>query len=97
MMIKSYKLFTTPTCPNCPPVKERMKTVELEGKEIDAATDEGREEAIKHGVMAVPTVLFFDEKGNVVKKANSVDEVKQILMAEQPKQEAESSEDNGGE
>ena len=83
-MIKSYKLFTTQTCPNCPPVKEFMQTVEMEGEQIDATTDSGREDAIKHGIMAVPTVLFLDENGEVVKKANTVEEVKHILSEESP-------------
>jgi len=78
-MIKSYKLFTTSTCPNCPPVKKFMGSVEMKGKIVDAGTPEGLKEAQKYGIRAVPTVLFFDEKREVVKEANSVDEIKEIL------------------
>lgn len=78
-MIKSYKLFTTQTCPNCPPVKEFMQTVKIEGEHIDATTDEGREEAIKNGIAAVPTVLFFDENKELVERAITVDDIKNIL------------------
>ena len=78
-VIKKYKLFTTPTCPSCPPVKEFMKGVEMKGEMVDASTPEGLEDARKYGVSAVPTVLFFDEKGEVVKEAGSVDEIKEVL------------------
>lgn len=78
-MIKSYKLFTTPTCPSCPPVKKYMGTVEMKGKMVDAGTPEGLEEAQKYSIREVPTVLFLDEKGKVVKEASSVDEIKEIL------------------
>ena len=78
-MIKSYKLFTTPTCPSCPPVKEFMGGVEMEGEKIDAGTPEGLKEAQRYGIRAVPTVLFFDEKGEVFKEASSVDEIKEVL------------------
>lgn len=78
-MIKSYKIFTTPTCKNCPSVKEFMKTVELNGQEINAADPKGREEAMKKGIRSVPTILFFDEEGQHIETARSINEIKQIL------------------
>jgi ribonucleoside-triphosphate reductase len=78
-MIKSYKLFTTPSCPNCPAVKEYMKTIKIKGEEIDASSDKGRNEAINLGIMSVPTIVFFDENGNEVKRANSIRELNKIF------------------
>mgnify|MGYP002818608593 FL=1 len=66
-------------CPNCPSVKEFMKTQGMEGKEIDATSDEGIEEARKYEVMSVPTVLFFDEKGELIGRANNIEEVKRLI------------------
>ena len=78
-MIKKYKLFTTPFCPNCPLVKEHMATLDLEGDTIDASQEEGIEEAQKLGVSSVPTVIFFDEKGEKVGEAHSMAEINEIL------------------
>ena len=58
----SYKLFTTPTCPNCPSVKAYLKDVQLPGEFVDASSREGFEQAKKLNVSSVPTVVFF--KGN---------------------------------
>ncbi len=74
-----YKLFTTPTCPNCPSVKEFMKTVDIPGEVVNAATMEGGVLAAKFGIMAVPTVLFFNKDGEVIEKAQSVPQVRRVL------------------
>ena len=72
-----YKLFFTPMCPNCPSVKEFMKTVEMDGEEIDATTPEGLEQAKKFEVSSVPTVVFLED--NEVKSvAHNVDEIKRV-------------------
>ena len=78
-MISAYKLFTTPTCPSCPRVKEHMKTVKLKGEIIDAASDNGAREAAKFGITSVPTVIFLDNKNNAVEEAHSIEEVKRVL------------------
>ena len=65
-------------CPHCPSVKEFMKTVDMEGEEIDAALPEGLEEAKKFDVVSVPTVIFFE--GDEVKSvAHSIEEIKRII------------------
>jgi len=78
-MIKSYKLFTTPMCPKCPAIKEFMKGTDLEGEFVDATSADGLEQARKYKVGSVPTVLFFDEKGETVSKATSLEEVKRVV------------------
>lgn len=79
-MIKSYKIFFTPTCPKCPMVKQFMKEESgLIGAEVDASTEDGLEEAIKFGVNAVPIVVFFSADGKERGRAASVEEIKRIL------------------
>lgn len=78
-MIAHYKLFTTPTCPSCPAVKEHMKTVRMPGESIDATTPEGWSEAEKHGIRSVPTVLFFDQQGELAAVAQSVKQVQRVM------------------
>ncbi|MFH1181345.1 MAG: glutaredoxin domain-containing protein [Candidatus Woesearchaeota archaeon] len=79
-MIKNYKLFTTPTCPVCPKIKEFMQNFDLEGEHINAATPEGAEEAAKYGLKSVPAVLFFDEKAELFTIARSINEIKRALQ-----------------
>ena len=73
-----YKLFFTPMCPNCPSVKEFMKTVDMEGEEIDAALPEGLEEAKKFNVISVPTVIFLEDD-KIKSVAHSIDEIKRVI------------------
>ena len=79
-MIKKYKLFTTPMCPKCSALKESMKeSVKIEGEVVDATTPEGLEQARKYQVATVPTVLFIDDKGEVVSTAHDLEEVKRVV------------------
>jgi glutaredoxin len=77
-MIKSYKLFYTEACPNCPSVKEHMKAVTLDGQEIDATTGQGMEEAGKFSIMTVPTVVFVNDNNEEVSRASTIEEIKRI-------------------
>ena len=74
----NYKLFTTPTCKFCPDVKAFLATIDVKGEHFDAATPEGREEAVKYGISTVPTVLFFDNN-ELKATARSINEIKQVL------------------
>lgn len=78
-MIKRYMLFFTPMCPKCPKIKEYMETKKIEKEWVDAATKDGLEKAREYDVGSVPTVLFFDEKDNLVTRANNIEEVKRIV------------------
>jgi len=66
-------------CPNCHKLKVFLKSIDLEGEFIDAATKEGLEEARKYNVGGVPVVLFFNEKNEVISEAHSIEEVKRII------------------
>ncbi len=78
-MIKKYKLFFTPMCPKCPAIKEFIKDAGIKGELVDAASVDGLEQAKKYNVVSVPTVLFLDEKDEVISTAHDLEEVKRIV------------------
>lgn len=82
-MVKNYLLFTTPTCPSCPPVKSFLKELEqkgqLAGEHIDVTGDNGYEKAINFNISKAPTVVFFDEKQREIGRANNISEIKSIV------------------
>ena len=69
----------TPMCPDCGEIKEFIKEKEIDGEIIDATLDAGLELAQKFDVSNVPTILFFNEKDEIVSEASSVDDIKKIL------------------
>lgn len=73
------KIFTTPMCPKCNALKESMKEAKIEFEVVDATNPEGLDQARKYQVSSVPTVLFFDEKGDVVSTAHNFEEVKRVV------------------
>ena len=78
-MIKKYMLFFTPMCPKCPKVEEYMNDKGLEKEWVDAATPDGLAKARELKVSGVPMIIFFDEKGEEVARANGVEEAKKIV------------------
>lgn len=74
-----YELFMRKTCPNCPPVKNYMANVTLEGTVIDVDTDEGLRQAASKGVFSAPTVIFYDADGNETGRGHTVEEIKAVL------------------
>lgn len=74
-----YKVFTTPSCPNCPIVKEEMQNYEIEGEKIDASQPKGLNQARELGISSVPFVVFFDDEGKEIKRCNTVDQIRDFL------------------
>ena len=74
----TYEIFTRKTCPNCPPVKEYISSLSMNGTFVDADTQEGLSEAASKGVMATPTVIFYNKAGIEVARCHSVEELKNI-------------------
>lgn len=79
MTVEKLKVFFTPMCPKCPAIKEYVATQKIEQELVNAATPEGLEQAREYGINGVPTVLFFDEKGELVSEAHNLEEVKRVL------------------
>lgn len=74
-----YELFTRRTCPNCPPVKNFMKSLPIAGTEVDVDTEEGFSLAAEKGVFASPTVIVFDKNGRETARGHSVEELEAIF------------------
>lgn len=77
--IKSFKFFYSDTCPNCPSVKDHVKNLDLNGEYLNASKPDGLKLAREYNVMAVPTVIFFDNNGDVLEKAHSKNEIDNVL------------------
>ncbi len=83
-MVKKYLLFTTPTCPSCPPVKALLKELETKGVVqgeliMVGENDSTYEKAAAYNISRAPTVVFFDENNNELGRANNTSEVKSIV------------------
>lgn len=74
-----YEFFLRRTCPNCPPVKNYMAEVTMDGVQIDVDTEDGLQEAAAKGVFAAPTVIFYDAQNNEIGRAHNVEELTAIL------------------
>ncbi len=81
--MRKYVLFTTPTCPSCPPVRAFLKQLEtrgeLSGENVDVTAGNGYEKAVQFNISRAPTVVFFDENREIG-RANNVSEIKNILF-----------------
>ncbi len=77
--MSKYLLFYTPTCPNCPPVKNFMKESLIEGSEIDATTEKGMEKSEKYEIFSVPTVIIFNDKNEIIGKYNDIEDIKKVI------------------
>ena len=91
-LINSYKIFTLPNCDKCEAAKGFLNTQGLGGVIVDLSADEGVKEfrsyyknmkgKIKRnsdGSLPVPTILFFDEKNEVVSIAHNAEQAKKIV------------------
>ena len=60
------KLFTSQTCPNCPPAKEFAEKIKskIEVEYFDIDTSNGLAEAAMYGVMSVPSLVLVDNEDN---------------------------------
>lgn len=74
----SFEIYTKKTCPNCPPVKNYVSKLNIEGFFIDVDTDDGLSTAAKKGVFATPTVIFYNEDGIETSRCHTVEELEKI-------------------
>ncbi len=77
----SYLLFVRAACPNCPPVKRQLEEADLPGELVDVDGERGLEQARRYGVMAAPTALFFDSRGEETARACSRAEIEALGIA----------------
>jgi hypothetical protein len=76
---KGYVLFTRDLCPNCPPVKEYVNELGIDGVHVDVDTEEGLSAARHYGVMASPTVIFFDGEKKELFRAHNLSDLKKRM------------------
>lgn len=78
-VVAGYAYFFRPTCPNCPPVRTLLEASELGGNHFDVDTDDGFAMAAEMQILATPTVVFFDGRGEPVGRANAPKDVQRYL------------------
>lgn len=76
--IAYYEMYTRNTCPHCPPVKQFMSEVKLNGESINVDEPQGLYSAAEKGVFSTPTVIFYDADGNELCRAHNTDELQDI-------------------
>ncbi len=76
---QSFMFFYSDTCPKCPPVKNFVKELNLEGNFINVFEPAGMKLAEELEIRNLPSVVFFDDKKNIVSKAHTILEVKECL------------------
>ncbi len=74
-----YVFFMTPTCPNCTEIKEYLETAGVSGEIIDASEEAGFEKAKEYGVMGVPLMIFFNDKGSELNRADNIDDIRKVI------------------
>lgn len=77
--IATYKFFYRTTCPNCPPVKAIINTLEIEGESINADSSKGFTKAAIFEIFTAPTVIFLDLEGEEVYRTSAPADLKQLL------------------
>lgn len=75
----TFELYTRKTCPNCPPVKDFVKNLDMSGINIDVDTPEGLAKAAKNGIFASPTVIFYNAAGIETARCHNVEELEAIF------------------
>jgi len=76
----NFMLFTKDACPNCPPVKQYIDSMNIAGERIDVGTNSGFEKAVSYGIMSTPTVIFFSPEGTELRRCHSVEEIKSFCL-----------------
>ena len=74
-----YLYFYRESCPNCPPVKQRLEQSNLTGNNINVDTERGVKEAIAYQVLSTPTVVLLNSDGSVRQKLTSRSQVDAAL------------------
>ena len=73
-----YKFFYSDTCSKCPPVKEFVQGLPLQGEFINVSKPEGVQKAQDFNIKSLPSVVFMNN-GKVVKTVHTIEDVKQCI------------------
>lgn len=86
LRVPELKVFTLPTCSNCPAAKqiafEVAQKLGLTCREVNMSTMEGLEEGLAHQIMSAPSIALGDEVivvGRLISKEKLEEEVRKRL------------------
>ncbi len=74
-----YLYFYRNSCPNCPPVKNYLRSLPEEVLEINVDTAEGLRMAADFDVMATPTAIWLNADGTELFRGSSVKNLKKAI------------------
>lgn len=80
--VAAYSFFFKETCPNCPPVKAVIDSIELEGNKINVDESNGLTEAMNSSVYSAPTVILYDADGSEIYRTGNADKLKSFLQVQ---------------
>ncbi|MBB6480377.1 anaerobic ribonucleoside-triphosphate reductase [Spirochaeta isovalerica] len=80
--VATYSFFFKETCPNCPPVKAVIDSVELEGTKINVDSSNGLTEAMNSSVYSAPTVILYNAEGSEIYRTGNADKLKSFLKVQ---------------
>ena len=75
----AYSFFFKETCPNCPPVKAVIDSIELDGNKINVDDSNGLTEAMNSSVYSAPTVILYNAEGSEIYRTGNADKLKSFL------------------
>lgn len=78
----SYMLFTRAACPNCPPVRDYLRSSGLPGVVVDVDTEEGLELARRYEVMSTPTAILMGPGGEQLGRAHARSQLERLVKPE---------------
>lgn len=73
-------IFSAAWCGNCTVLKNNLKESGVVFDEVNVDSDLGREMAIKYGIRSLPTTLFTDKDGVVIKTIIGVKPVSEYMQ-----------------
>lgn len=74
----TVKLYTTPTCANCPAVKRELDKAGIAYETVDVSDEEAREELFSYGVRGVPYLVATNGYGSEYKALGNAITVKSL-------------------
>ncbi|MDA3851880.1 MAG: glutaredoxin domain-containing protein [Spirochaetaceae bacterium] len=78
-LASSYRFYFRQECPNCPPMKAFVQTMEVSGEYVDVDTEEGLQMAVEDNVYTAPTVILFDSENKETFRTDNVVGLEEFL------------------
>lgn len=80
--VAAYSFFFKETCPNCPPVKAVIDSIDLKGNKINVDESNGLTEAMNSSVYSAPTVILYNAAGSEIYRTGNADKLKSFLKVQ---------------